>query len=159
MTGSAFRRKTYEVLPTAQAPRVRPWWQSCGLDDFRNRVAEINGDERLALHHEIKAAISATQKVIENTSATTDHRERARHALHHMSERRHVLASLFRASDRNAEQGRTKRPDRIASARRALDQDDLRTALSVILDILENKHSVDPEDMDQEQGARDGLKK
>lgn len=142
------RRVTYEVTSSEKPVREKPWWQLCKLDEFKARIREMKVSTQTVLYHDIKAAMSATQKVIESVEASTDHRARARYALNSMAEKKHLLSAIFHARDlthqdinkRNKpkkEEREQRREDLVAKARVALAAGNIEEAVTCILNILE----------------------
>lgn len=100
------RRKVYIPDPKeapARTARIFPegrkqkkWWQTCGVEEFLQRLEDMSFEETASLKDELDGAIVITHGAMENTEFEWGHRQRARQALRFMVEKRKLMKSVLR---------------------------------------------------------------
>lgn len=122
----------------------KPWWGTCTIVEFRNRLREMPLGEQETLLTEIKATISHTGAVSNDVNAPGEQRFNARRALAYMGEKRGILvASCSRLYNEKHTTKDQRKKMAMKEAREAMASGNLAMALQILIDYLD-KPSTEP---------------
>jgi len=150
-------------VQTSRGTRDKPWWQSCGISEFKKRASGLLIEERLELLQEIRGALVVIQQAIQDPR-DEDHRRRAKASRAYVEEKHAILKGIFYARheeipgtkskeallaerefhERNRQQNQKKSEEReerrkeaFSGSRRALEKGETHEALNILLNLFE----------------------